>query len=372
MTSSLTDQTSCMAAVFVGADRPLQLQEITAPVVAEGEAIVRVKCCTLCGSDLHTITGARNEPCPSILGHEVIGTVFAVGDPPLRDLAGEPLKPGDRITWGVSVSCNTCDRCVAGIPQKCRSLFKYGHQLVEGRTALSGGLADTILLLPGSAVAKLPVELPDEVACPANCATATVAAAFRAAGTIANARILIFGAGMLGLTASAFAKTRGASQIVICDPNSMRLQQAEQFGASALVPWHDDSSALESLIFQESGCTSFDIVLELSGAAAAVEYSCLFGDIGARVILVGSVAKSRPVLIDPESIVRRIQTIRGVHNYAPEDLQTAIDFLTEFHSTFPFANLVEPTFSLAEVNDAVEFAIRNRPVSSRHPSLKEM
>jgi putative phosphonate catabolism associated alcohol dehydrogenase len=328
--------------------------------VAAGEALVRIDCCTICGSDLHTITGARIEPVPSILGHEVLGIIDDMGDPPLCDIDGEALSPGDRVTWSTSVSCGACDRCRQGVPQKCRKLAKYGHGLAEGRGALSGGLAEYILLRPGSAVLKLDPAIPDEVACPVNCATATIAAAYRTAGRIPARRVLIFGAGLLGLTATAFARSHEAAQVVVCDVNARRLAQAARFGADRVVEWSADREEFQQRL--GSGPASFDVVLELSGSADAVEAACRLGDVGARIVLVGTVMKSRPVHLDPEQIVRQWLTIHGVHNYVPDDLRAAIGFLQRFHTAFPFAELVARTYPLEDVNEAIDAAVRDRPV----------
>jgi alcohol dehydrogenase len=248
------------------------------------------------------------------------------------------------------------------MPQKCRSVAKYGHEVAEGRTALSGGLAEYILLRPGSAVLKVDSSIPDEVACPANCATATVAAAFRSAENLTDQRVLILGAGLLGLTACAFAKSRGAAQVVACDLNPDRLKLAEQFGADTTVVWHADKAERQRLLSDAADGGLFDVVVELSGSPDAVEVACELGDIGARIILVGTVMGSRPVQIDPEAVVRRWLTIRGVHNYTPEDLRTAVRFLEQYHTQFPFAKLVEASFALADINQAIDFAIDKRPV----------
>ena len=220
------------AAIFT-APYTIELSELPIPQILPGEALVRVTCCTICGSDLHTYTGARSESTPSILGHEILGVVDTVGEPPLCDVAASPLQPGDRVTWSTSIACGSCDRCQEGIPQKCRRLRKYGHESALGRTALSGGLAEFVLLQAGSSVIKIERDLPDEVVCPVNCATATVAAALRNAGNLSRKRVLIFGAGMLGLTATAFAKSLGAAKVAICDRTDQRLERATQFGGGS-------------------------------------------------------------------------------------------------------------------------------------------
>src|SRR5262245_26607630 len=96
VTSNL--MSTCQAAVFVGSGRPLEIRTFPLPTAGAGEALVRVECCTICGSDLHTVSGARTEATPSILGHEIVGIVESIGDPPPCDLVGSPLLKGDRIT----------------------------------------------------------------------------------------------------------------------------------------------------------------------------------------------------------------------------------------------------------------------------------
>lgn len=113
-----------------------------------------VECCTACGSDLHTITGKRTEQTPTILGHEICGTVVRTGVTPLGDMDGLPLQPGDRVTSWTSVSCGDCDRCRGGLPQKCRALAKFGHESTAERWPLSGGLAEYVHLPVGTQVMR--------------------------------------------------------------------------------------------------------------------------------------------------------------------------------------------------------------------------
>lgn len=351
-----------LAALFVGAGCPLEVRSLPLPQLEADEALVRIDFSTICGSDLHTITGKRIEPAPSILGHEMLGTVAAVGNPPPSMLTGKPVQIGNRITWGVGTSCGTCSRCLQGLPQKCLQLFKYGHSLAAGRDALTGGLAEYVLVKSGSAILPVDPTLPDAVASPANCATATVAAAFRVAGSVAQRRLLIFGAGMLGLTAAAFAKWSQAAHITLCDIDPQRLELGQQFGADHTQLWLADRPALQAQLKEQTGSAEFDLLLEFSGAADAVEACCEFAAIGASIVLVGTVMKSRPIQLDPEQFVRRWISMHGVHNYAPCDLRTALDFLLATHQLFPFAALVERTYTLEQINQAVEDALQNRPV----------
>ena len=349
---SLRKPTSSRAAVFEQPGKLLAVRELPIPQLKSHEALVKIECCTICGSDLHTVKGTRQEKSPSILGHESIGWIVDLGSPPLCDVVGDALEIGDRVTWSISCSCGQCDRCKVGLPQKCRTLAKYGHEVAEGRLALSGGLAEHVVLRAGSTVVKVGNDISADVLCPANCATATVACAIRYAGPIANQRVFIFGAGMLGLTATAMVASMGAADITVVDTQLARLEIARQFGATSTF----DAAG----VFKEEN--RFDVVLEFSGSSEAVSAACGLSDVGSRVILVGTVMPSPPVAFDPELIVRRCLSIRGVHNYAPIDLVTAIRFLSDAGRKYPFAELVARHFTLADINEAIAFAIEHRPV----------
>lgn len=330
--------------VFNGAGLPLSSVRVPIRSLGDGEVLVRITACTVCGSDLHTFTGRRSTALPMVLGHEIIGTVVSTCDSGKHN---SELSVGDRVTWSIAASCNACGRCSDGLPQKCNSLFKYGHEAFDDHP-LSGGLGEHCILQRGTRIVRLPDDLPDEVACPANCATATVAAAMRRAGGVKGRRVLVTGTGMLGLTTCAFANTAGAAEVVACDIDNARLRRAADFGATRLVQTVDSDT--------------FDFVFEMSGSSIAVAAAFEATAIGGVVVLVGSVSPSDPVPIDPERIVRRLATIHGVHNYKPDDLVTAVEFLRSNHQRFPFANLVEATFGLEQAQAAMEYAETEKPI----------
>lgn len=356
------EHATCQAAVFLGAGNELKIREFAIPTPEQGEVLVRIELTTLCGSDLHTVMGRRSEPTPSILGHEALGRIEQLGGDGLRDLRGNLLEVGDRITWGVAASCGACDRCQSGLSQKCRALFKYGHAEAAGSKALSGGLAELLLLRRGSKTLKLNSTLPLQVACPANCATATVAACFRQVDAVASKHVLIYGAGMLGLTAAAMASDKGAAQIVIVDTAPQRLHRATRFGATHALEWSPDAQPLKELLHQSGCATEFDVQLELSGSADACQTALQLAAIGGTIVFAGSVMPSPDLHFSPEHIVRNWLTIRGVHNYAPQDLDSGIEFLERTHMKFPFNELVERSFALADINTAMRWAIESHPI----------
>jgi len=350
---------TALAMVFHEPGRALEPRRFALPRLGEGEVLVRVSCCTLCGSDVHSYEGRRSTPSPTVLGHEILGRVAELGPgPAVCDDAGAPLSVGDRITWSVAARCGDCFFCAAGLPQKCERLFKYGHERIADRHPLSGGLAEYCHLAAGTAIFRVPPELPDAVACPANCATATTAAAMRYAGPCAGRVVLVQGAGMLGLTAAAMAAAGGASEVIVSDRLIERLRRAYSFGATQTASVDEGDATLRRIVVERTSGRGVDIAVDMSGAPAAMETGMKLLRIGGRYVWVGAVFPERPLSISAETVVRGILSIQGVHNYVPEDLAAALKFLREFHERFPFEALVSETFGLEEADAAFGRASR--------------
>lgn len=194
----------------------------------------------------------------------------------------------------------------------------------------------------------MPEGLSDEVACPASCATATVAAAFEAAGAIEGRTVLVLGCGLLGVTAAAWARALGAEAVIACEKETGRLAIAGAFGASHRA----GPEALTGRIDELTGGYGVDVVFEMTGAAESVGMALGLSRVGGTVVLVGSVFPTRAVPIEPETLVRRCLTIRGVHNYAPGHLLAALEFLAG-HPEYPFGRVVSCWVPLEGVEGAL-------------------
>jgi NADPH:quinone reductase-like Zn-dependent oxidoreductase len=130
-------------AVYEAPGTPFALREYPLRPVRPGEVLVRVSMCTICGSDVHSYRGRRPNPIPGLLGHEIIGVVEEIGGDGSRDLRGDALESGDRVTWteyfGVAPSW---ERDIFDMPQKSPGLAKYGHERADVDPYFTGGLAD--------------------------------------------------------------------------------------------------------------------------------------------------------------------------------------------------------------------------------------
>ncbi|WP_422749071.1 alcohol dehydrogenase catalytic domain-containing protein [Mycobacterium sp. WMMD1722] len=316
------------AAVWTGDG--VDVRTVDLPQPGGPDALVRVRLATVCASDRHTAAGHRAAPCPSVLGHEAVGEVVWPG-------AHRRLAVGDRVVWSVTSACGHCRRCQDGRTAKCNVVRKVGHEPFEGEWPLSGGYAEHIVLPVGVTVERVPDGLIDAVAAPAACATATVMASLEAAGAVAGRRVLLSGAGMLGVTAAAAFSEAGA-QVWITDIDPLRVQTAERFGAVA-----DPGGPI-------------DVAVDFTGATAAVGAALGRLDIGGVLVLAGSVSPGPTVPVDPETVVRRWLTITGVHNYEPRHLRQGVAFLNRTRAVHPWPDLVADPVPLDEL-DAVLRAV---------------
>jgi putative phosphonate catabolism associated alcohol dehydrogenase len=344
--------------IFDGADKPLRLVQMEVPELKTGEILIKNTYTTLCGSDLHTYCGKRTEKTPTVLGHEIIGTVAEIADGhPHNDYNGEELKIGDRVTWAVFAAEPQEEWLNKKMPQKSEHLFKYGHARIEGDDIFHGGLGDFTVLKSNTAVFKLPEKLPTAIAATINCAVATVAGAMRLAGEVADKTVLVTGMGLLGNLAVAMCKAQGAKEIIAVDISEERLAQSGRFGAT-----HTYLSTDTAFVREKLSGHKIDVAFEMSGAPEAAELGIEMLTIGGIAVWIGAVFKTRKVEIDAEQIIRRIITIKGLHNYNFEDLQNALKFMTAYHQDFPFHEIISKEFPLTEATEAFEYALKHKPL----------
>lgn len=343
--------------VFNGPGEEMQLLERELPALGAGEILVRNLYTTICGSDLHTFCGIRHEKTPTILGHEIAGEVVQLGNGHSGlDYSGNRLQAGDVVTWSIFSSDPQSEESLRGMPQKSGDIFKYGHAQVTELDAFHGGLAEYCILKKNTVVLVLPEKIPVAVAATINCAVATVAGALRLAGDIKGKRVLVTGLGLLGVVCAAMCKDAGASHLVTADINASRLELSRLFGA-------DDTFALSGQNdVAELNSGKVDIVFDMSGAAEAMEAGISALGVGGTAIWIGAVFNTRPVGIDAEQVVRKLLTIKGLHNYNYEDFVYAVDFMGRNHDRFPFDRVIGKEFSLAEAQSAFEYALEHKPL----------
>ncbi|RYF19453.1 MAG: alcohol dehydrogenase [Flavobacteriales bacterium] len=338
---------------FYGHDKPLEMLEVEIPSLKEGEILIKNSYTTICGSDLHTYCGLRTEKVPTVLGHEIVGEILAFhNDHDRSDYLGNPLEEGDRVTWSIFSSNPSSSMSLKGMPQKAADLFKYGHAQITKEDVLHGGLSTHCIIKPGTVVIKLSKDIPLDVAATINCSIATVAGAIRMAGDIKNKKIFITGSGLLGIVCAAMCRTLGATTVCMGDINAERLKLSMDFGVNETILLTGQSELPQDI----------DVTFDMSGSPDAMEKGIDSLTIGGVAVWIGAVFKARPVQIDAEKIIRKIISIKGLHNYNYEDFVVAVDFITANHRSYPFDKIVEKDFELHDAEKAMQYAVAEKPI----------
>lgn len=341
------------ALVFDSTSKTFESKAVALEKAKEGETVVAILYTTICTSDLHTYCGRRPLDSPTILGHEIVGKIVHLPTTNTKDYTNQELALGDWVTWCVYAYEADDPMARKGYPQKSTSLYKYGHHPFHHQE-LNGGFATHCVLKKGTAIFKLDPRLSLKEIAPLNCTHATIAGGIRLAGSLVNQTVLIYGAGMLGLSAAAMISSLGAKQVILCDLNKERLVLAKKFGADLILDSQLTTAEKKQILLESN--LSLDVVIDTTGIPAVMEEGIELLSIGGISVWIGAVFNQPPTAINAEMIVRKLLTIKGLHNYTPEDLATAIQFLTHYHTHFPFEDLVSAEFQLKDLADAFETA----------------
>jgi alcohol dehydrogenase len=342
------------AAVYQAPKAPFVIKHYPLRPAGPGEVLVRNTMSTICRSDIHSWEGKRPNPCPGILGHEIIGVIEELGAGMESDLRGQALRLGDRITWTEFFSCGRCYSCVAlAMPQKCTAVRKYGHDLADQAPHFLGGFAEYCYIQPGTGILRLPDALSDEEATPLNCGVATMISVTEACNITLGDSVVVQGLGLLGLYGCAMAQARGARLVIGLDTVEDRLKMARHFGADETI---DVSATSESDLIEavRDRCRpdGADVVMEVCGVPAVIPAGLAMVRAGGRYTLAGLVNPQSEVTIDANVILKRWITLRGIHNYHPRHLIQALDFVMSHRARFPFAQIVDATFRLDQLDEA--------------------
>lgn len=241
------------AAVFKALGRPLAIENVPEPKPGRDEVLIKVGRCGICGSDLHMTAEAAFGAQPGmILGHEFSGEVIEAG----ADV--ERLKKGDRIAVAPLRSCGHCASCLAGRPAWCSAMELQGGGYAEYAVATerqSRLLPPTISFEDGALVEPLAVSLHG----------------VNLSGLTPGARVVVLGAGPIGLAATFWAHRQGAGKIVVRDVTEAPRALAEMVGASAFVPASEDMAVVNEALGGPA-----DLVFECVGKpgiiSQAIEY----------------------------------------------------------------------------------------------------
>lgn len=320
-----------LAARFYAAHRPLSLDDVPVPEPGSDEVRVRVGAAGVCGTELHFTDGLYAPArVPMTLGHEVAGTVDAVG----ADVTG--YGEGDRVAVHYYLFCGRCRWCLRGRQNLCltpRGVLAF---------AADGGFAEHVVV-PAHCLVRLPDHLSFKQAAPLCCAGATALHALTEADVDVADIVAVLGAGGVGLAVVQEARRRGAS-VVAASRNAARRAAALAAGATAAVAPED----LANAVAEVSGGQGADVVVELAGVTSTLELAVgVLGRRG-RLVLVGYSADA--LTVQPLSLVVAEQRIIASVGNTYDELVMAVHLAAAGQLLPPVAD----TLPLSEVNTALD------------------
>jgi (R,R)-butanediol dehydrogenase/meso-butanediol dehydrogenase/diacetyl reductase len=288
--------------------------EVADPAPAEGEVLLEVGLCGICGSDLHLY----DSPMAGggiVMGHEFGATVLEAG----KGVSG--WEPGDRVVTTMPEPCGNCWFCRHAEPEMC-----YQNRRIEmqrsGQTAPGAGLGSggygPVARAAATRLLRIPATLPEEQAACVEPAAVGYHAVKRS-GLAFGDRVAIIGAGPIGLFTLQCAREAGARRVVIVEPTDHRASAARTLGADAVLSPGDTAAVHDTL----GGAP--DTVFDAAGVPATLQGAVDLVRPGGNVMMVGVAFNNAP--IKPSTWVTKRVTVRACFAYSRADYVATIDLL---------------------------------------------
>ncbi len=288
----------------------VRVEEMTVPEIGEGEILVKMKACGICGSDV--MEWYRIKKAPRVLGHEVTGEIVKVG----KDV--KTYKEGDRVFVTHHVPCGECWYCKRGYHSVCKTL--------RSTNFFPGGFAEYIRV-PKINVEKGVYLLPDEISDedgtfvePLGC----VVRGQRVARIGKGDTVLVIGSGLSGLLHIQLARNKGADRIIATDINEHRLKAARTFGADVVI---DARENIQKKVCEANNGRLADRVIICTAAISAIEQGMNSVDGGGWILFFAMTEPGVKIPFHLFDIWNKLVTITTTYAAVREDNMEAIELI---------------------------------------------
>ena len=299
----------------------LEYKDVPVPKLGLRDVLIKVHIASICGTDVHVYDWTRwaqyRLTLPRILGHEFVGHVTKIG----KEV--NLVKVGERVSAESHITCGYCYQCQNGNTEVCRNFQLLGMDR-------DGSFAE-FLVLPEHVIWKNNPNIPDEWATiqePFGNAVDTVLAE-----DVSAKKVLILGAGPIGLFATGIAKACGASLIIVSDPNNYRLAISKKMGAHiAINPRKKD---VVQTVLDATKNIGVDVALEFSGSTQALNQGFKTITPGGRISILGIYERRVNIDLNKDIIFKKIR-IYGI---------TGRKIFSTWHKTSRFlsSGIVDPS-----------------------------
>ncbi|MEU4228796.1 S-(hydroxymethyl)mycothiol dehydrogenase [Nonomuraea sp. NPDC026600] len=268
-----------------GKGQEVSVETVIVPDPGPGEAVVAVRACGVCHTDLHYREGGINDDFPFLLGHEAAGVVEAVGE------GVTEVEPGDYVILNWRAVCGQCRACLRGRPWYCFNTHNAAQKMTladgtELSPALGIGAFLGKTLVAAGQCTKVAADAPAEVAGLLGCGVmAGLGAALNTGNVSRGDSVAVIGCGGVGDAAILGASIAGATKIIAVDVDDRKLEWARGFGATDTVNSraNDPVEAIRDL----TGGFGADVVIDAVGRPETYKQAFYARDLAGTVVLVG-------------------------------------------------------------------------------------
>jgi L-iditol 2-dehydrogenase len=315
--------------------RDLRVEEVPTPEPGPGEALIEIKACGVCPSDLRSYLGAStgHATLPRTPGHEWVGVVVALGEP----IEDSPIKIGDRVVADWRYVCGKCYQCRRGVFNYCENL----HRGVRGGFAGYGTAPLSQLRVIPNHVSFEEASFTEPLAC--------ITQAHGYTEIALGDDVVVVGAGPIGLMHMQVALHRGG-RVIVSDPIAARLEKARELGAHDVI----DASTTDPVarVKELTDGRGANAVIIAVGHPEPIRQGLQMGAINGWVNFFAGTYPPTEIPIDPNLIHYRQLRVTGSHDFTPHHFTTALR-LIQF-GIVRVAPLISHRFDLEDVKPAFE------------------
>lgn len=325
--------TDTMRAVLWTEPDRMVLEDVPRPQVPAGWVLVRTELTGLCGTDFSILRGTHpRAEAPQIMGHEMTGVIVE------RNGAGPPI--GTRVTVEPLISCGVCPTCVRGHAHVCQQLGLYGIDQ-------PGSLAEFVAL-PAEAVLPFSSGVSAKDAALAEPLAVAAHAVERAELTSAQ-RVVVFGAGPIGILTALVVRFQGVKSVLIVEPSKQRRRVAEELGFEVI----ESGEETVSEVLAATDGVGADVVFDSAAHPAVAAMLPAVTRPRGSIVLVG--VYKEPAPIDLQAVTFGEQTLLGVRVYTRANMETAVQLIES--DALGLARLPIRVFPFEQAQRAFEHAM---------------
>lgn len=333
------------------------IKEYPIPEVGDGDILVKVEGCGICGTDAHEFKRDPFGLIPVVLGHEGTGEIVKMGKDVKVDSAGKKLSVGDKVVTCMIFKDNPDITMFDLNKQNVGGADVYGL-LPDDDVHLNGWFSDYILIRKGSSVFNVSdLDLDSRILIEPCAVLVHAVERAKTTGILRfNSRVVVQGCGPIGLICIAVLRTMGIENITAVDGQQKRLEFAKKMGADKTVNFteHKGIEALTGAVEATFGGHLADFAFQCTGAPAAHSNIYKFIRNGGGLCELGFFINGGDAAINPHfDICSKEITIVGSWVYTLRDYATTFDFLKRAKAIgLPMSELITHRFPLSEINEA--------------------